>query len=440
MTNKRHFDSFTPPQLDELGRFRVPMGIMSRLACLTSTALAILALGSVSLACADSGSAPENQAGSGATASGVATLGATGDAKPGASGVATASGKLRAVRVARFDQPVEIRSAPGFPRLMFVVEQSGRIMVLRRGRKLARPFLDIESRVGSGGERGLLSVAFPPNYRASKRFYVYFTGRTGDIRVVEFRRRNAVRARVNSARPVITIRHRENPNHNGGQLRFLGHHLYFGTGDGGSAGDEAGNAQNLGSLLGKMIRINPRRRGRRPYTVPASNPFVKRPGRDEIFAYGLRNPFRWSFDTTSSKRRVRIAIGDVGQDAYEEINYLNLRRARGGDFGWNRWEGFKPFQGGGPGTIKPSLALPNPPNCSVIGGLVVRDRRLPALRGRYVFSDFCTGRILTFRPRPGRVDSRPAGLSIPNLTSFGDSRRGALFATSLNGKVYRIRQ
>lgn len=324
---------------------------------------------------------------------------------------------------------------------MFVVEQPGRIMVLRRGRKLARPFLDIRARVGSdGSERGLLSVAFPPDYRKSKRFYVYFTGQTGDIRVVEFRRRTAVRARVNSARPVITIRHREHANHNGGQLHFLGQHLYFGTGDGGGGGDEAGNAQNLGSLLGKMIRIDPRRRGSRPYTVPASNPFVNRPGRDEIFAYGLRNPFRWSFDRFSSKRKVRIAIGDVGQDSFEEINYLNLSRARGGNFGWNRWEGFEPFEGGGPGTIKPSLVLPNPPNCSVIGGLVVRDRSLRALRGRYVFADFCAGRVLSFRPHLGRAGRNPTGLAIPSVTSFGENARGALFVTSLNGGVYRIRQ
>jgi glucose/arabinose dehydrogenase len=405
------------------------MSIMGRLLPATAAVLASFALASASLACAQ-----ENGTGSANSTTGI--QGGTGSSTPDA----TASARLRPVRVAQFDSPVEIKSAPGYPRLMFVVEQPGRIMVIRRGRKLARPFLNIKPRVNYGGERGLLSVAFPPDYRKSGLFYVYFTGGTGDIRVVEFKRRNAVRARQNSARPVITIRHRKNSNHNGGQLQFLGRNLYFGTGDGGGAGDSDGNAQNLNSLLGKLIRINPERSGRRPYTVPSSNPFVGRRGRDEIFAYGLRNPFRWSFDTTTSNRKVRIAIGDVGQDAFEEVNYLNLSRARGGNFGWNRWEGFAPFNGGGAGTIKPSLALSNPPNCSVIGGVVVRDRKLPALRGRYIFTDFCDSRILSFKPRLGRVSARPTGLRISNVTSFGQSLGGALFATSLDGSVYRIRQ
>lgn len=402
---------------------------MGRLSCITAAVFATLALSSASLACADGGD------GSGSGTTGAA---ATGE-KP-----ATASaghGRLRAVRIAGFDSPVEIRHASGFPNLMFVVEQQGRIMVLRRGRKLARPFLNIDPLVSNdGGERGLLSVAFPPDYRKSKRFYVYYIDNAGNIRVVEYRRRTPVRARQHSARLVIRIAHPVNSNHNGGRLGFLGNDLFFGTGDGGGAGDQPGNAQNLNSLLGKMIRIDPRKRGSRPYTVPAGNPFVGRSGRDEIFAYGLRNPFRWSFDQTSSKKNVRFAIGDVGQDAFEEVDYLNLNRARGGNFGWNHWEGFAPYDGGGAGTIKPSLVLPHPPNCSVIGGLVVRDRQLPALRGRYVFTDFCNGRILSFKPHLGRATGRPTGLNISNVTSFGESLKGTLFVTSLDGSVYRIRQ
>lgn len=403
------------------------MSFMGRLFPATAAVLASFVLASASLACAG-----ENRPGN---------AGST-DARQGATSSpdATASTSLRSVRVARFDSPVEIKSAPGYPRLMFVVEQPGRIMVIRRGRKLARPFLDLGPRVSYGGEQGLLSVAFPPDYRESGRFYVYFTDQSGDIRIVEFARRNAIQARQNSARNVITIPHRTNSNHNGGQLQFLGQNLYFGTGDGGSAGDSDGNAQNLDSLLGKLVRIDPRRSGGRPYTVPASNPFVGQSGRDEIFAYGFRNPFRWSFDTTTSQREVRIAIGDVGQDAFEEINYLSLSRAIGGNFGWNRWEGFQPFNGGGDGTIKPSLALPHPPNCSVIGGVVVRDRQLPSLRGRYVFTDFCDSRILSFKPRLGRVSARPTGLRVPNVTSFGQSLGGTLFVASLDGSVYRIRQ
>lgn len=409
---------------------------MGKLVAAILSVLSAFALSAGTLACADEG----NRTGTDAEPNGSATTGPEhnrGEAEPGDASI---SARPRAVQIANFNQPVEIKSAPGFPRLMFVVEQEGRIMVLRGGRKLARPFLDITARVRSGGEEGLLSVAFPPRYRQSGRFYVYFTDRAGDIRVVEFRRANAVRARPNSARPVIRIGHPVHSNHNGGQMHFLGNHLYFGTGDGGGAGDQAGNAQNLNSLLGKMIRIDPRRRGNRAYTVPRGNPFVGRSGRNEIFSYGLRNPFRWSFDRTGGNRNVRIAIGDVGQDRFEEINYLNLRRARGGNFGWNLWEGFEPFEGGGEGTIKPSLALSNPPNCSVIGGLVVRDRRLPALRGRYIFTDFCDGRIRGFTPRLGRVNAQPTGVRMQNVTSFGDNAAGALFVTSLNGGVFRIRQ
>ena len=398
---------------------------MIRLIPLTAAVLATLALGSASLACADEG----NQSSQKPTT--------TRSEEPADASI---SARLRPVRVASFEQPVEIKAAPGFPRLMFVVEQQGRIMVIRRGKKLARPFLNIIPKVSYGGEEGLLSVAFPSDYRKSKRFYVYFNDNAGNIRVVEYRRRNAVRARQNSARLVMRIGHPVNSNHNGGQLNFLGKNLYFGTGDGGGGGDQAGNAQNLNSLLGKLIRIDPRRNGRRAYSVPASNPFVGRAGRDEIFSYGLRNPFRWSFDTTSSKRKVRIAIGDVGQDQFEEVNYLNLSRARGGNFGWNRWEGFAPYEGGGAGTIKPSLALPHPPYCSVIGGIVVRDRSLPALRGRYVFTDLCNSRVLSFKPRLGRVAGRPTGLNIPQITSFGSSLRGTLYVTTLGGPVFRIRQ
>jgi len=392
------------------------------LAVPTALTLAVLATGAS--ACADEGGKPTDRRPA-AGASG------TGNAK--------SSARPRTVRVGNFDHPVEIKAAPGFPRLMFVVEQGGRVMVMRRGRKLARPFLDIRGKVDyDGGERGLLSVAFPPDYRRSKRFYVYYTDTRGDIRVVEYRRRSAVRARRNAARPVIRIPHPGASNHNGGSLQFLGRYLYFGTGDGGGSGDAAGNAQSLRSLLGKLIRIDPRRRGRRPYTSPASNPFVGRPGRDEIFAYGFRNPYRWNFDRTG--RRVRIAIGDVGQDRFEEINFLNLRRARGANFGWNRWEGFEPFDGGGGRTIKPSLVLGHPPNCSVIGGLVVRDRALPALRGRYVFTDFCAGKVLSFKPNLGRTGYRRTGLGIDRVTSFGESLGGALFVTTLPGAVYRIRQ
>ncbi len=349
--------------------------------------------------------------------------------------------RLRLARVADFNQPVEVKAAPGFPHLMFVVEQEGVVRTIRRGRKLARPFLNIKSRVLSGSERGLLSVGFPPDYRESKLFYVYYTDHTGDIRVDEYRRRTAVRARVNTRRPVIAVPHRSNSNHNGGQIHFLGRSMYFGTGDGGGGGDTEGNAQNLSSLLGKMIRIDPRRSGRRPYTVPKSNPFVGRPGRDEIYSYGLRNPFRWSFDLTG--RKPKMAIADVGQSDFEEINYLTVGAARGANFGWNAYEGYSKYQ---PpflnGTRKPALVLPHSSGyCSVIGGVVVEDRKLPALRGRYIFNDFCNGAIRSFKPRTGRVRStRISGLTGNQISSFATNAAGSVYASSLTGPVYRFRQ
>ncbi len=365
----------------------------------------------------------------------VSTLKKTG------SGAGASAGQVRLVRVANFNRPVEVKAAPGFPRLMFVVEQEGVIRVIRRGRKLARPFLNIKGTVRSGGEQGLLSIGFPPDYRKSKRFYVYYTDETGDIRVDEFQRRTAVIARPSSRRRVITVPHRSNSNHNGGQIQFLGQHMYFGTGDGGGSGDSAGNAQNLDSLLGKMIRIDPRQSGRRSYTVPAGNPFVGRPGSDEIYSYGLRNPFRWSFDLTGA--RTMIAIADVGERRFEEINYLTLAAARGANFGWNRLEGFSTFNPPVPdGTLAPSLVLPHSEGyCSVIGGVVVVDPTVRALRGRYLFTDFCRGEIRSFRPGIGQVEStRETGLSAPQISSFARGTGGSVWISSLTGPVYRVRQ
>jgi len=361
--------------------------------------------------------------------------------KTDVTGATTSAGQLRLATVANFNQPVEVKAAPGYPRLMFVVEQEGVIRVIRRGRKLARPFLNIKNIVQSGGEQGLLSVGFPPDYRRSKLFYVYYTDGTGDIRVDEYRRRTPLVAGPNTRRPVITVAHRSNSNHNGGQIQFLGRHMYFGTGDGGGGGDTEGNAQNRNSLLGKMIRIDPRRSGRRSYTVPAGNPFVRRAGRDEIYSYGLRNPFRWSFDLTGGKPR--IAIADVGQEEFEEINYLTVTAARGANFGWNRLEGYSEFNPPVPrGTRAPSLVLPHSERyCSVIGGVVVGDRSVPALRGRYLFTDFCRGEIRSFKPRVGRVAStRDTGLSASLISSFARGAGGSVYLSSLEGPVYKLKQ
>ena len=349
-------------------------------------------------------------------------------------------------RIGRFEEPVYVSGAPGFPRLLFVVEQEGRVQVLSGGRRLPRPFLDLRSLVGAGGERGLLSIAFPPDYRRSGRFYVYYTDNAGAIRVDELRRRGPTRAARGSRRAVIRIPHPVNANHNGGQLQFLGNLLFLATGDGGSGGDPPNNAQNENVLLGKLLRIDPRPSGGRPYSVPASNPFVGRSGRDEIYSYGLRNPFRFSFDTVTAGRP-RIAIGDVGQGKFEELDYTTVGRASGANFGWDAFEGFAPYteaNGDTPdpgGTVKPIFAYSHDRggSCTIIGGYVVGDRRLRSLYKRYVYADLCEGKLRSLVPHLKRAsDDRPLGLSVGSPSSFGEDRRGRIYVCSLEGPVYRL--
>jgi glucose/arabinose dehydrogenase len=349
-------------------------------------------------------------------------------------------------RIGNFDEPVYVTGAPGFPRLLFVVEQEGRVQVLRKGRRVGHPFLDIRSMVGFGGERGLLSIAFPPDYRRSRRFYVYYTDTQGNIRVDEFRRSSATRAATGSRRAVIEVPHPVNANHNGGQLQFLGNLLYFGTGDGGSGGDPPNNAQDRNSLLGKLLRIDPRASGGRPYSIPSDNPFVGGPGRGEIYSYGLRNPFRFSFDTVTASRP-RLAIADVGQDEFEEVDYTTVGAAAGANFGWDAFEGFAPYTGdnsGTPdpgGTTKPVFAYSHARagSCTIIGGYVVRDRRLRSLYRRYVYADLCEGQLRSLVPHLGRAaHDRKLGLAVSSPSSFGEDTRGHVYVCSLEGPVYRI--
>jgi glucose/arabinose dehydrogenase len=346
---------------------------------------------------------------------------------------------VRLVRIGTFDAPLYVTAPPGDRRVQFVVEQGGRIMVVRDGRRRSTPFLDISSQVTSRGEQGLLSMAFAPDYASSGLFYVYFTDNSGDQRVVEYRRASADRADPGSARLVLQMADSE-PNHNGGLLLFgPGGHLYIGTGDGGGAGDRhgaRGNAQNLGSLLGKILRIDPRESGGRPYSVPSSNPFVGRSGaRGEIYAYGLRNPWRFSFD-----RNGDLSIGDVGQGDVEEIDFV--RSGRGKNFGWRPFEGRRRYAPGesAPGSVRPVIQrFHSDGNCSITGGVIVRDRSVPALYGRYVFGDFCVGRIESAKLRPGHAtQQRRTRLRVSSLSSFGEDARGRVYATSLDGPVYRL--
>lgn len=355
--------------------------------------------------------------------------------------------RLTLKRIGNFDNPTYVTGAPGFPKLLFVVEQPGRVEVLRGGRKLSHPFLDISGLVDFGGERGLLSIAFPPDYKQSGDFYAYYTDRAGNIRVDEFQRAGATVADPSSRRNVIEIPHPINANHNGGQLQFFGNLLYFGTGDGGSAGDPPNNAQSKGSLLGKLLRIDPRPSGGRPYSIPADNPFVGKPGRNEIYSYGLRNPFRFSFDTTTAAQP-RIAIGDVGQNQFEELDYTTLGGASGANFGWDAFEGYHPYEEENSGTAdpggttKPIMAYSHSRDggsCTIIGGYVVRPGGPAALRGRYLYADYCSGIVRSLVPHLRRASGdRKTGLTVSSPTSFGEDDLGRIYIASQEGPVYRL--
>jgi glucose/arabinose dehydrogenase len=401
----------------------------------TSALLGVLA----TLALPACGSADESQQGTGESGAAATSTGTAG-ARAHRGGVALK-------KIGSFDHPVYIAGAPGYPKLLFVVEQPGRVSVLRGGHRLRRPFLDLHKDVSYGGERGLLSIAFTPDYAKSRRFYVYYTDPQGNIRIDEFKRATPTRAATGSRRKVIEIPHPVNANHNGGQLQFLGNLLYFGTGDGGSGGDPPNNAQNKDVLLGKLLRIDPRPAGGRPYTVPSSNPFVGRAGRDEIYSYGLRNPFRFSFDHVSAGRP-RIAIGDVGQNAIEELDYETVAGAKGANFGWDAFEGFSKYEDENSGTpdpgdtVKPIFAYNHSRgggSCTIIGGYVVADQRLPGLYGRYVYADLCEGQLRSLALHLKRAsDDRKLGLAVSTPSSFGEDDLHRLYVVSLEGPVFRL--
>ena len=349
---------------------------------------------------------------------------------------------MRLLRLGTFDQPTYL-TAPRGDRRRFVVEREGTIRIVQGGRVLGRPFLDISDRVTSGGESGLLSMAFARDYGSSRRFYVYYTDQQGFLQIDQFRAAAGApnRADPASRRSVIRIPHPRS-NHKGGQLQVgADGMLYAGFGDGGGGGDPDENAQNLSRILGKMIRIDPGANG--GYSIPADNPFRGRSGaRGEIYAYGLRNPYRFSFD----RRRGHLAIGDVGQDAIEEIDFVPGRAGgrppRGGyNFGWDVFEGRSRYEGGSaPGHVPPVLQHSQDEGfCSIIGGYVIRDRSLGrGWTGRYVYGDYCEGTIRLAHLRRPNAPAHGTRLNVDTLVSFGEDSRGRVYAISLNGPVYRI--
>ena len=342
---------------------------------------------------------------------------------------------VRLALLGRFDQPTFLASPPGDTRRRFVVERAGRIRVVRGGRKLRRPFLSIPGRVQTGGESGMLSMAFHPNYERNRRYFVYFTDTSGAIRVEQYRRARGSRDRTQagSRRTVIRIPH-PRFNHKGGQVAFgRDGFMYLGPGDGGGGGDPDRNAQNRGRLLGKILRIDPRPNG--GYAVPRSNPGG---GRGEVFAWGLRNPFRFSFD----RRTGALLLSDVGQDAVEEANYVRRPRNGGFNFGWPVFEGRSRYSGGSLGAHhEPFVQLRQSRGaCSITGGVVIRDRTLPRrLRGKYVFGDLCDSRLRFASTRgAGSRRGRLLGVGVSNVVGFGEDARGRVYAVSLDGPVYRL--
>ncbi|MDX6555500.1 MAG: hypothetical protein QOD86_1695 [Miltoncostaeaceae bacterium] len=351
-----------------------------------------------------------------------------------------AAPELRAVRVAALDGALLVTAPPGDTSRVFVVQQSGQVRIIEKGRVLPRPFLDVSGRITTDGvEQGLLGLAFHPKYRTNGRFFVDYTDEAGNTQVVEYR----VSSRRNRAdqRPVRTILSVEQPfpNHNGGNVAFgKDGMLYIGLGDGGSAGDPNGNGQNLGTLLAKILRIDvDRRADGNNYAIPASNPFVGRAGaRPEIWAYGLRNPWRFSFD----RRRGDLWIGDVGQNTLEEIDFRRAGRG-GANFGWSAFEGTRRYEGGqvpnGP-VVRPVAQYTRKVGNSVTGGYVYRGTEIPALRGHYVYGDWVSGAVFAMRAAPNiGKPQRVPGVTLPGLTSFGEGARGELYATA-DGVVYRF--
>jgi glucose/arabinose dehydrogenase len=373
----------------------------------------------------------------------VLLLAACGSSEGGAT-VESAQGAVRLQKVGTFDSPVYVTSPPRDNSRLFVVEQGGKVIVVKNGKPLGTPFLDVSDKITTGSEQGLLSIAFPPDYASSGLFYIFYTDNDGDEAVVEYKRASEDVADPGSARQLMKVADPE-PNHNGGLLLFgPDDHLYIGIGDGGGAGDQhgaRGNAQNLGTLLGKILRIDPKASGSRPYTIPADNPFVNRPGaKGEIYSYGLRNPWRFSFDRSTGD----LTIGDVGQNEIEEIDFVRKGKGRGANFGWRPFEGNARFAPGekAPGAIKPVITEKHSAgNCSITGGVIIRDPKLPAWRGRYVFGDFCRGVIQTAVLSTGRAKSlTDRKLRVAQLSSFGEDASGRVYATSLDGPVYRFVQ
>jgi hypothetical protein len=344
--------------------------------------------------------------------------------------------------VGTFERPVLVTAPPGDTQRIFVVEQAGTVRIVRDGELRPTPFLDIRDKVKVTSEPGLLSIAFAPDYAASGLFYAFYntTAGNGDIRIAEFRRHptDPDLADPYSERILLTIP-KPWENHNGGMLQFGPDGFLYasvGDGDSGILNPPGFFAQRRDDLLGNILRIDPRSSD--PYAVPADNPFVDVDGvRPEIWAYGLRNPWRFWIDGETGS----MFVADAGNERREEVD-LAARGESGLNFGWPCFEGSLPFDPVATchGAVPPLLDYPREGGaCAVIGGVVARDARMPALAGRYLYGDFCSGTITAIAVENGQVTAMgDLGLVVPELASFGVDGLGRLYVMSLRGDVFRL--
>ncbi len=345
---------------------------------------------------------------------------------PGAAGGGREQAQVRMrLIVSGFESPVFVGAPRSEPDRLYVVEKPGVIRVLVNGKLRPEPFLDIRDRVGnSDSEQGLLSVAFHPGYATNHRFFVDYTDNDGDTRVVEFRSNGTV-GLPNTARGRLFVR-QPYSNHNGGQLQFgPDGKLYVGMGDGGSGGDPFNHAQNLSSRLGKLLRVN-----------------VDKAGASwQIAGYGLRNPWRFSWDRATRD----LYIGDVGQGDWEEVDLRTPAQQRGlNNYGWHVWEGrarYTPGQKANPrgSLVFPITAYSHGAGCSITGGYVYRGKAVPSARGRYFYGDYCQGTIWSLRAVKGKLrGARRERFRVANVSSFGEDAAGELYAVGLGGEIYKL--
>ena len=381
-------------------------------------------------ACSDDGGSSESSSSSTGSTSGPDTT-ASGGSQLGAVNV-------KLTPVAQIEDPTTLATRRG-DRALYVTEQVGRVRAVRDGALDAAPVLDITADVGSGGERGLLGLTFSPD---GTKMYVHYTNKNGDTRVDEYAMSGNT-ADAGSRRQLLALPQPQ-ANHNGGELDFGPDGLlYLGLGDGGGRGDSGsghapgGNGQSLDTMLGKILRINPTPADGRQYTIPPDNPFANGGGLPEIWAYGLRNPWRFTWDRETGN----MWIADVGQNAWEEVDFLPAGQGAGSNFGWNHLEGTHEFAGNAPpGAIPPIFEYPlDGGACAAIGGYVYRGSEIPALTGAYLYSDYCDSAIRALVEQNGQVaDQRDLGVTANQVTAFGEDQDGELYVLSQGDGLQRI--